>query len=54
MRPGVVQVVVWVVEVDDMVDVVCINVDVRVHVVVDFKVVVDVAVKVVDVSMLPG
>ena len=50
MRPRVVQVV----EVDDTVDVVCVNVDVRVYVVVDFKVVVDVAVTVVDVSVLPG
>ena len=39
---------------DDTVDVVHVDVDVRVHVVVDFKVVVDVAVTVVDVLMLPG
>ena len=50
MRPRVVQVV----EVDDTVDVVCANVDVRVCVVVDFKVMVDVAVMAVDVLMLPG
>ena len=50
MRPSVV----WVVEVVNTADVVCVNVDVRVHVVVDFKVVVDVAVTAVDVLMLPG
>ena len=50
MRPGVVQVV----EVVDTVDVVHGNVDVMVHVVVDFKVVVDDAVTAVDVLMLPG
>ena len=50
MRPRVVQVV----EVDDTVDVVCVDVDVRVYVVVDLEVVVDVAVTtVVDVSMMP-
>ena len=50
MRPRVV----WVVEVDDTVDVVCVNIDVRVHVVVDLEVVVDVAVTtVVDVLMMP-
>ena len=50
MRPSVVQVVDGV----DTVDVVCVNVDVLVCVVVDFKVVIDVAVAAVDVLMLPG
>ena len=50
MWPGVV----YVIEVVDTVDVVYVNVDVRVYVVVDLKVVVDVAVTAVDVSMLPG
>ena len=50
MWPGVV----YVIEVVDTVDVVYVNVDVRVYVVVDLKVMVNVAVMAVDVSMLPG
>jgi len=50
MWPGVV----YVIEVVDTVDVVYVNVDVRVYVVVELKVMVNVAVMAVDVSMLPG